>query len=105
MIEKLRQLVQWFRSTRFGRKFLDILYETAVLILYVGAIALLHNVLDWWLGKNALLLGIIPVGYIIDVGHLLAIGLFLLEIIKDAVEVVKGIYDTLKAPYQQESPK
>ena len=27
-----------FRQSRFGRKFLDILYETAVLVAYIGAI-------------------------------------------------------------------
>ena len=33
-----------FQQSRFGRKFLDILYETAVLVAYIGAIALIHKV-------------------------------------------------------------
>jgi hypothetical protein len=90
-MERLEQFLQWFRNTRFGRKFLDILYETAILILYLGAIALLHKISDRWVGGDAMLLGKIPVKYIIDVGHVLAIGLFLLEIAKDLVEVVREI--------------
>jgi hypothetical protein len=97
-MEKLEQFLQWSRNSRFGRKFLDILYETAVLILYLGAIALLHKISDRWLGPNAMLLGKIPVKYIIDVGHILAIGLFLLEIVKDIVEVIKQIASLARRP-------
>jgi hypothetical protein len=41
-----------FRQSRFGRKFLDILYETTVLIAYIGAIALLHLVEEKWIGRD-----------------------------------------------------
>jgi hypothetical protein len=97
-MERLEQSLQWFRNTRFGRKFLDILYETAILVLYLGAIALLHKISDRWVGPNAMLLGKIPVKYIIDVGHILAIGLFLLEIAKDVVEVIKEIISLARRP-------
>jgi len=82
-----------FRQSRFGRKFLDILYETGVLVAYIGAIALIHKVEEKWVGKDALFFGKTKVGYIIDVGHLLAIGLFFLEIMKDAAEVLRAILD------------
>lgn len=82
-----------FQQSRFGRKFLDILYETAVLVAYIGAIALIHKVEETWIGKDALFFGKTRVGYIIDFGHLLAIGFFFLEILKDAVEVLTEIVD------------
>ena len=82
-----------FRQTRFGRKFLDILYETAVLVAYIGAIALIHVVEEKWVGKDSLFFGRTKIRYIIDVGHLLAIGLFFLEIVKDVVEVLRDIVD------------
>lgn len=82
-----------FRQSRFGRKLLDILYETAVLVAYIGAIALIHLVEEKWVGKDALFFGKTKIGYVIDVGHLLAIGLFFLEILKDAVEVFRDIID------------
>jgi hypothetical protein len=82
-----------FRQSRFGRKYLDIFYETAVLVAYIGAIALIHLVEEKWIGKDALFFGKTKIGYIIDVGHLLAIGLFFLEIVKDVVEVFRDITD------------
>jgi len=82
-----------FRQSRFGRKFLDILYETAVLVAYIGAIALIHTVEEKWVGKDALFFGRMKIGHIIDVGHLLAIGFFFLEILKDVVEVLREILD------------
>lgn len=82
-----------FRQSRFGRKFFDILYETAVLVGYIGAIAVIHKVEEKWVGKDALFFGKTKVGYIVDLGHLLAIGLFFLEILKDAVEVLGDILD------------
>jgi hypothetical protein len=89
--EKIENGCLWFIDTRFGRKVLNILYDTAVLILYVGAIALLHKVLDMWIGKDAKLLEILPISYIIDVGHILAIGLFFLEIVKEIVNAIREI--------------
>ena len=82
-----------FRQTRFGRKLLDILYETAILISYIAAIALIHKVEDKWVGKDTLFFGKTRIGYIIDVGHFLAIGLFFLEIVKDAIEVLRDILE------------
>lgn len=90
--EKAESGFNWFTKTRFGRKFLDILYETAILIFYVSAIALLHLILDTFLGKDAMLLGFLKVGYIIDFGHILAIGLFFLEILKEIVNAIKEIF-------------
>jgi hypothetical protein len=77
------------KTNRFLRKFLDILYETTVLILLLGAIALVHKFLDWWLGPDAKLLDRVPVKYIIDVGHILAIIRFLIEIVRDIIEAVR----------------
>jgi hypothetical protein len=84
-----------FRQSKFGRKFLDICYETAVLVAYIGAIALIHLVEEKWIGKDAVFFGKTKIGYIIDVGHLLAIGLFFLEIVKDVVDVFRGIIDVV----------
>ena len=53
-------LSDWFdklRQTRFGRKFLDILYETSVLVTYIGAIALIHVAEEKWVGNDALFFG------------------------------------------------
>ena len=82
-----------FRQSRFGRKFLDILYETAILVPYIAAIALIHRVEEKWVGKDTLFFGRTKIRYIIDVGHLLAIGHFFLEIVKDVVEVLRDIID------------
>ncbi len=82
-----------FGRSRFGRKFLDILYETVILVAYIGAIALIHWVEEIWVGKDAQFFGRTKVRYIIDIGHLLAIGLFFLEIVKDVVEVLRDILD------------
>lgn len=49
-----------------------------------------------------MLLGKIPVGYIIDVGHILAVSLFLLEIVKDIVEVIKEIIGLFTGSRQRE---
>jgi hypothetical protein len=76
-------------AQHFSRKALDILYETAVMFLYVGAIALLHLGLDKWVGKDAKLFNHLPVSYIIDAGHALAIGRFLMELGKNFLEGVK----------------
>lgn len=95
MFQNLSCYFEKFRQTRFGRKLLDILYETTVLVAYIGAIALLHLVEEKWIGKDALFFGRTKIGYIIDVGHLLAIGLFFLEIVKDVVEVLRDIVDIL----------
>ena len=84
-----------FAQSRFGRKFLDILYETAILVAYIGAIALIHRVEENWVGKDAQFFGRTKVRYIIDVGHLLAIGLFFLEIVKDVAEVLRDILDIM----------
>lgn len=81
-------IAKLFKS-RFGRKFLDILYETAVMFLYVGAIALLHKGLGRWMEKDAKLFDRLPISYIIDAGHSLAIGRFLLELGKSFLEGVK----------------
>lgn len=82
-----------FQQSRFGRKFLDILYETAILVAYIAAIALIHWVEVKWVGKDTLFFGRTKIRYIIDVGHLLAIGRFFLEIVKDVVEVLRDIID------------
>ena len=82
-----------FEQSRFGRKFLDILYETATLVAYIGAIALIHLAEETWVGQDAQFFGRTKIRYIIDIGHLLAIGLFFLEIVKDIVEVLRDIFD------------
>lgn len=93
----LEVFIGWFRETRFGRKFLDILYETAILVCYLGTIAIIHKVENKWVGA-VLFFGKMKIEYIIDVGHLLAFGLFFLEIIKDIAEVLKGIINVFKEP-------
>jgi hypothetical protein len=64
-------------------------------VAYIGAIALIHQVEDKWIVQDALFFGKTKIGYIIDVGHLLAIGLFFLEIVKDVVEVFRDIIDVV----------
>ena len=54
---------------------------------------MIHLVEEKWVGKDALFFGRTKIRYIIDVGHLLAIGFFFLEIVKDAIEVLRDIVD------------
>lgn len=93
MVLNFSVYIDKFRQSRFGRKFLDILYETAILVAYIGAVALIHFVEEKWVGKDAQFFGRTKIRYIIDIGHLLAIGLFFLEIVKDVVEVLRDIVD------------
>ena len=83
--------VDWFRQTRFGRKFLDIVYDTAILVSYLAAFALIHTLQEKWLGSDYLLFGKYKIEYIIHLGHLMALVLFFLEIAKTGVEVVRDI--------------
>ena len=92
------QFFDWFRNTRFGRKFLDILYDTTVLISYLGAFALIHKVQEKWLG-DYLIFGKYRFEYIIHVGHLMALGLFFLEIAKTGVEILRDIIRIVLATY------
>ena len=86
------RLVDWFPNTRFGRKFLDIVYDTAILVSYLGAFALIHKLQEKWLGGDYAVLGKYKIEYIIHVGHLMALALFFLEIAKTGTEVVRDIY-------------
>ena len=61
------------------------------MFLYVGAIALLHLGLERWIGKDAKLFDRLPISYIIDAGHALAIGRFLLELGKNFLEGVRDV--------------
>lgn len=90
-LENAENGFRWFVNTRFGRKLLDILYDTAVLILYISGFALLHYISDVLFTSNAMFFGIIPIGYIIDFGHILALAIFFLEILKEIVKVIKEI--------------
>ena len=74
---------------------MDIVYETAILVAYIAAIALIHWVEEKWVGKDTLFFGRTKIRYIIDVGHLLAIGRFFLEIVKDVVEVLRDIIEIM----------
>ena len=85
------RLLDWFPNTRFGRKFLDIVYDTAILISYLGAFALIHKLQAKWLGGDYLVFGKYKIEYIIHVGHLMALVLFFLEIVKTGTEVVRDI--------------
>ena len=82
---------EWFRNTRFARKFLDILYDTVVLVSYLGAFALIHKLQGKWLGGDYLLFGKYKIEYIIHLGHLMALLLFFLEIAKTGFEAVGDI--------------
>lgn len=88
----LSSLIQAFVSSRLGRKFLDVLYETLVLVFYIIAIAALHKALVRWVGENAKLLDLVPVRYIIDTGHVLVIGKFFLEIVSDIPNIVREMW-------------
>jgi len=81
----------WFPNTRFGRKFLEILYDTAILVSYLGAFALIHKLQEKWLGGDYMVFGKYKIEYIIHVGHLMALALFFLEIAKTGIEVVRDI--------------
>lgn len=48
----LIRFLDWFPNTRFGRKFLDIVYDTTVLVSYLGAFAVIHKVQEHWLGGD-----------------------------------------------------
>ena len=92
---ELSRQIRVFWQSQLGRKLFDIFYETMVMVAYMAAIALLHKVQDNWIGKDAKLFNYIPISYIIDVGHLLAISRFLLEIVKSVLEAIKDIIRTL----------
>lgn len=85
----------WFRNTRFGRKFLDIVYDTAILVSYLAAFALIHKLQERWLGGDYLVFGKYKIEYIIHIGHLMALALFFLEIVKSGIEVVRDIIQVL----------
>ena len=85
------RLLDWFPNTRFGRKFLDIVYDTAILVSYLGAFALIHKLQEKWLGGDYLLFGKYKIEYIIHLGHLMALVLFFLEIAKTGIEVLRDI--------------
>lgn len=84
----------WFKTVRedpFGRKVLDIIEEVIIVILLLGGIAIVHKILNWWLGNDYKLLDRIPIRYIIDVGHGLAVIRFLLEIVRDISDILRAI--------------
>ena|SRR5690348_12832841 len=85
------RFLEWFRNTRFGRKFLDIVYDTAILVSYLGAFALIHKLQEKWLGGDYVLFGKYKLEYIIHLGHLMALVLFFLEIGRTGVEVLRSI--------------
>ena len=85
------RFLDWLPNTRFGRKFLDIVYDTAILVSYLGAFALIHKLQEKWLGGDYLVFGKYKIEYIIHVGHLMALALFFLEIAKTGTEVVRDI--------------
>jgi len=87
----LVRILDWFPHTRFGRKFLEIVYDTAILVSYLGAFALIHKLQEKWLGGDYLVFGKYKIEYIIHVGHLMALALFFLEITKTGIEVVRDI--------------
>ena len=85
------RFLDWFPGTRFGRKFLDIVYDTAILVSYLGAFALIHRLQEKWLGGDYMVFGKYKIEYIIHIGHLMALVLFFLEIAKTGSEVVRDI--------------
>ena len=93
--QKFVRFLEWFRNTRFGRKFLDIVYDTAILVSYLAAFALIHKLQEKWLGTDYLVFGKYKIEYIIHVGHLMALALFFLEIVKTGIEVVRDIIQVL----------
>jgi hypothetical protein len=86
----LRRLFTRFRKDPFGSKVLHILQEVIIVILLLGGIAVVHKVLNWWLGHNYQLFDRIPIRYIIDLAHGLAMVRFLLDIISEIVEIIRG---------------
>ena len=91
LYQALARFVDWFHNTRFGRKFLDIVYDTAILVSYLAAFALIHKLQEKWLGGDYLLFGKYKIEYIIHFGHLMTLALFFLEIAKTGVEVTRAI--------------
>jgi hypothetical protein len=89
------RFLDWFRNTRFGRKFLDISYDTGILISYLGAFALIHKLQEKWLGADYVLFGKYKIEYIIHLGHFMALVLFFLEIARTGVEVLRDIVQVL----------
>lgn len=85
------RFLDWFPNTRFGRKFLEIVYDTAILVSYLGAFAVIHTLQEKWLGGDYVVFGKYKIEYIIHVGHLMALALFFLEIAKTGIEVVRDI--------------
>ena len=85
------RFLDWFPNTRFGHKFLEIVYDTAILVSYLGAFALIHKLQEKWLGHDYLVFGKYKIEYIIHVGHLMALALFFLEIAKTGIEVARDI--------------
>jgi hypothetical protein len=85
----------WFQDTRFGRKFLDIVYDTAILVSYLGAFALIHKLQEKWLGGDYMVFGKYKIEYIIHAGHSMALVLFFLDIAKAGIEVVRDIMRVL----------
>jgi len=61
------RFLDWFPNTRFGRKFLDIVYDTAILISYLGAFALIDKFQEKRLGGDYLVFGKYKIEYIIHV--------------------------------------
>ena len=94
--DKTFRSFDWFRNTRFGRVFLDVLYETAVMVLWLGAVKVMHIALDRWIGKDSTLWNSLKIGYIIDTGHALAIGKFLLELLKHFLEGLKDVIRVIR---------
>ena len=74
---------------------MDIVYDTAILISYLGAFTLIHHLQEKWLGSEYVVFGKYKIEYIIHVGHLMALALFFLEIAKAGIEVVRDIMRVL----------
>jgi len=73
---------------------LDVAYETISLALIIVAIFLLHKLVEWLFGENATFFGVIPIVYVLDIGHLIGISRFFLRIINDIVLIVSRMRNT-----------
>ena len=60
-------------APEFGR-------HTIALLLAIISIALVHRSLDYFLGADASFYDRLPVRYVIDTGHLLVLGRFIIQL-------------------------
>jgi hypothetical protein len=72
---------QWFWR-RLGNLLGDMVLEAIGTVCAIGIIALAHNLVELWMGKDAKFFDYIPIRYVFDVGHIVVIGRLVWRIVK-----------------------